>query len=237
MVEESLHTDAQGADPAVPGLEPTVPKVVPEVLVPATSLPSGGPAARPLGRPPGSLNRYRLGRHHRVRTLSPEGEEAACKLAAHGMDAESIAPVLGERLTTVARALNKKIAQRRIAFLRGQVLLREIEHGFALPEMLPQARAALIDVMQTGDLKERSVAARWLHGALVAKPVQQTRTQIEVSGKLQHDLSPVLEQIGKHLAAIRSANVGRDPLARVRSGSEALVRPQIEAGESDAGSS
>jgi hypothetical protein len=145
-----------------------------------------------------------------------------------GIDPATIAAAVGSTERRVEAALRRRPVKARLEQIRGEVVLREVQHHFGLHELLPNGRKAIGDALYQGNAKVRSDVGRWLHEVLIGKPTD--KSEVHVSGRLEHDLSPVLGQIQQHLSAIREANQGRDPLARVRQGDEVLVRPQIQSG-------
>jgi len=165
---------------------------------------------------------------HRIKALSPDELEAACQMSVRGVDCATIAQALASTPRRVEVALKKRSTRQRLEQIRGEVVRREVEHYFALHNLLPGSAPTLADVMGRGTAKARGDIARWLHDMLIGRPSE--KSELHVSGRLEHDLSPVLGQIQQHLVAIREANAGRDPLARVRQGDEVLVRPMLPSG-------
>jgi len=166
---------------------------------------------------------------NQLKRLTPEALEAACHMHVRGIDAATIAAAIDSTERRVEAALRRRPVKKRLEQLRGEVVLREVQHHFGLHELLPKGRKAIDDALYQGNAKVRSDVGRWLHEVLVGKPTE--KRELTVQGRVEHDLSPVLGQIQQHLTAIREANQGRDPLSRVRQGDEVVVRPQLPSGE------
>jgi len=205
MVEpDSLHSGPEvgTADP-----EPSQDRLV------APSLGGGGPPSDV----PSPLQRYRK------RKFPSELEvEAALELAVAGFAPEKIAEVLGVKNHVVIRYLKTKLVKDRVREMKAAAVVGKVQHLHELERMLPKSRKAIKTVFETGDVKETRQMAQWLHEAVISKPAQQH--ELKIQGKIEHDLTPVFEQIGQHLSALREANQHRNPLARVQIGTEKLVR-------------
>jgi len=155
--------------------------------------------------------------------LSPEQGQAVARMYVNGASLGAIASALGRTPHGIRSALDTYLAPV-VEQVRALVLRECAVHQFEMLGMLPQARAVIQGGLASADEPTRLNTARWLIEATVPKPVARSEAEIRLSGSVTHDVSGVLEQIGTHLAALRAANVGRNPLARVRSGLDALPR-------------
>jgi len=155
--------------------------------------------------------------------LSPEQGQAVARMYVNGASLGAIASALGRTSHGIRSALDSYLAPV-VEQVRALVLRECAVHQFEMLAMLPQARACIQGGLASADEPTRLNTARWLIEATVPKPVARSEAEIRLSGSVSHDVSGVLEQIGTHLAALRAANVGRNPLARVRSGLDALPR-------------
>jgi hypothetical protein len=159
----------------------------------------------------------------RLPKLTDSQLELTCLLASEGLDAEGIAQMMGiDRVGAVKRVLKTKAGRIKIAQLKGEVMREELLHRHELARMLPKGRKVLNEAMDTGNTKERSQVAQWLHEAVVTKPAQKHEHRIEA--KIEHDLTPLFQQMGEHLAVLRQATQKRDVLDRVKLATEQDVR-------------
>ena len=150
------------------------------------------------------------------------------RLAAQGMEVGQIASALRLKVSGVGRFLNSKRGKALTQESRAFLELTQAEHQSGLVEMLPKVRQTISHVMDFGTARERSQAAQWVHEAVVSKPTQ--KVDVSVNGRLEHDLSPVLETIGRLLGDLREKTHSHG-LARVRSGNDITLTPQIPSGE------
>lgn len=164
--------------------------------------------------------------------LSEADFESACLLAARGVDTETIAAVLAEKPTKVARAIRSPKGKQRIRKIRGSEVLLEVTHQDRMRDMLPVARQAILDgIRHAQNSKNAADVGRWIHEAVIAKPAQKHEHKIE--GRIEHDLTPVFDKILGLIETVKEVREGRpDPLRRVISGHEAMAqRKALPSGE------
>lgn len=181
------------------------------------SLPGAGPPRSPAQR----------GR------IPTEQGRAIAQMYVAGAPLTMIAAVFGRTPHGIQAALDGHLAPV-VEEVRGRVMREVACHQFEMMAMLPLARSVVQGGLASADERTRLDTARWLIDAQVPKPITRTEQDLRISGHVNHDVSGVLEQIGSHLAALRSANTGRDLLARVKTGAEALPRLLIPAPTDDA---
>ena len=216
-VDDKLHTpgDGDGAAPA-PQASPAAPT----------------PAASSLAAHPNLRNGTRKGeRRGLYGNLDADSFESMCLLASRGMPAAEIAGVLLRSERKIEQLLKRPSTKARIAYLRGQQALRELEHEHELRELLPKARLAVAKAMAEGSIPQSQRSAHWLHEQLIPKPAQRVEKHVTLDGRVQHDLAPVFGQIKDLLASVREANQGDGWRKRVKSGGEAIARPALTSGE------
>ena len=145
-----------------------------------------------------------------------------CRLASQEKGAAFIGASLRIQPPRVARLLARRVNRLRVAQLRAEKATRLVEHEFEMVGLLPKARKVLEDGFENQNARIRLDTAKFLHSAVVEPPVE--RKQVRIEGRLEHDLSPMIAKISESLAALRESNQGRDPLARVKRGSEIQIR-------------
>lgn len=197
-MEDSLHSDRPE-----PGIGTSLPG--------ESSLPDAGSLAPPDPR---------LGAHR----MSEATRDAIARMIVMGAPVSTIAATTGRTSSTIYAAMQSGPLAEKIEQVRGEVIRQTATHYFELLSMLPSARVAIQGGLASQDERCRLETAKWLHTTVVPTPTARQEVDLRVSGGLNHDVTGVLEQIGTALATIRQANVGRDPLARVRTGPEALPR-------------
>ena len=176
---------------------------------------AGGTSLTPAPPPP------------RWKALTEEGFESACMLAVRGVDVDTIAAVLREPAKRVERALRSRPGRKRLQELRGASVLRKIKYEEKLSSLLPHGAEAIEQgLRKAATVKNAADVGRWLHEAMVAKPAQ--KHEVDVSGRIEHDLSPVFERIAEGLRELKEAQRGRpDPLTRVMDGTQALAQRKV----------
>jgi flagellar biosynthesis component FlhA len=125
-----------------------------------------------------------------------------------------------------AAAVNQGLKER-VEVVRAEVFRNLTAHHYELMGMLPEVRAAISSGLRSQDEPTKLATAKWLHEAVVPKPIQRTETDHFHTGNVQqqHDVSGVLVEVGKSLAALAQAQVGKASyLERVKSGPDALPR-------------
>jgi hypothetical protein len=150
--------------------------------------------------------------------------DAIARMFVAGVAISAIAATYHHASTTIRSWLEGPLATR-VEAARGAVLREVAIHNFELYAMLPQVRVALQGGLLSQDDRIRLETARWLHEQLIPKPTQRIETDLHVSGQVSHEVTGTLAQIATSLAEIREANAQRIPLARVRSGRDALPSP------------
>ena len=202
-MEDSLHDDAPRTPP----------------VAGPSGLGSSGPAqadASPVAAGP-PLPRTR-------QPMSDATRDAIARMIVMGAPVSTVAAVTGRRADTIHAALQSGPLAERVEYYSGEVIRQIATHKFELMAMLPQARVAIQGGLASQDERCRLETSKWLHEVCVPKPVARAEMDVRLSGGMTHDVSGVLEKIGTSLTAIRELNAGRDPLARVRTGPEALPR-------------
>ena len=160
----------------------------------------------------------------RQRILNEQEAETACKLMSQGYDNQRVAEILCCKPYTIDRLRRSRPGKARILQLKHFLTKVEVEQRFGLAEMMPKARAVLGGVLEVGNARERAQTAQWLHEQVVTKPA--VKHEHKIQGRLEHDLGPVFQQMGEHLAALRKANEedSRQRPNEIEVGSEKLVR-------------
>lgn len=163
--------------------------------------------------------------------LSESQLDQACKLALRGLDPQAIADVIDLPEKRVARSLQSKAGRARQRKIRGQAILAELEHEEAMRGLLPKVPKTVKEGMEVASAKDAAAIAMKVHEAVIQKPPQ--RIEMTHSGRIEHDLTPIFSKLQESLSAIREAQAGRDPLARVVRGDVGLAqhRPLLPAGE------
>lgn len=161
--------------------------------------------------------------------LSEAELESACKLAARGVEVETIADALLLPEKRVARALRSRKGRHKVRWLRGQAILQELEHEEAMRGLLPRARKSVKEGLECASAKDAAQIGMKVHEAVIQKPPQ--RIEHTHQGRIEHDLTPIFERLQESLGKIREAQQGRDPLARVVRGDVGLAqhRPLLPA--------
>jgi hypothetical protein len=140
-------------------------------------------------------------------SLTEDEQTLVCKLASADVPLEQIADALMVKPGVIRKLVRSRPGKARIRALKVADRTAEIQQKFGLLEMLPKARKVLSGAMDTGNTKERSQVAQWLHEAVISKPVQKVEHKIQ--GKLEHDLTPLFQGMAEHLKALKEANQGR----------------------------
>lgn len=166
--------------------------------------------------------------------MSEATRDAIARMVVMGAPVSTIASVVGRSPSTLYAAMQSGPLAEKIESVRGEVIRQTATHYFELLAMLPFARVAIQGGLASQDERCRLETAKWLHTTVVPAPSTRSEVDLRVSGALNHDVTGILEQIGLRLGEIRAANAGRDPLARVRTGPEALPRVALPAMSDDA---
>jgi len=164
--------------------------------------------------------------------MSLETGNSIARMYVSGAPLSMIASTFGRSVSGIKLAIETHLAPT-IEEVRGQVMREVAMHQFEMLAMLPLCRSVVQGGLSSADERTRLDTARWVIEATVPKPVSRSESDIRLTGNVNHDVSGVLEQIGTSLAAIRSANNGRDPLARVKTGADALPRLMIPPSPTD----
>ena len=180
------------------------------------------PSAPPVRVPPKRLRQP-------WKQLSESELETACKLAARGVDVPTIADALMHPEKRVERALKSRVGRHKVRWIRGQAILKEVEHEEAMRDLLPRARKSVKEGMEVATAKDAAAIGMKVHEAVIQKPPQ--RIEHTHQGRIEHDLTPIFSKLQDSLTAIREAQAGRDPLARVVRGDVGLSqnRPMLPA--------
>lgn len=122
----------------------------------------------------------------------------------------------------------------RIDEIRAQVMRETATHWFEMLAMLPQVRLNIQNGLLSQDERVRLEMTRWVHERIV--PPAAVRQEVEHTVHFGEEVQLLLGAMTEKLEAIRRDNVGRDPLAAVRRGSDALpravvIRPEAERGD------
>lgn len=153
--------------------------------------------------------------------------ETVCLLTAGGVEKARIAEILGCHPYRVGAVLKKRANKDRVAQLKGEMLKHEVEQHFGLMRMLPKSREVIGRALD-GSEKVRVETAKWLHESVIAKPAQ--KQELRIQGRVEHDLKPLIEQMGKQIEVFRERAQNSKALERVKIGTAALVR-QLPSGE------
>lgn len=200
------------------GDNPTSAAEAASALEPEGHPPSGPPetvaASLPAGEPPsaGPLPRG---------SLSAAQADAVARMVVQGRPINTISMAVGRSPESLRRMIAGSLRPR-IEQIRAEVMRETSAHWFEMLAMLPQARLNMQTALMSQDEKVRVDMSKWIHEAIVPRPAQHQ--EVEHTVHLGDEVSGLLEAMNARLAAITSANAGRDPLARVKTGPEALPR-------------
>jgi hypothetical protein len=146
------------------------------------------------------------------------------RLTIQGRPLSLIAMAVGRPPDALRRMISGSLRPR-IEALRAQVMRETAAHWFEMLAMLPQARANMQTALLSNDEKIRLSTSQWIHEQLVPRPTQTH--EVEHNVHFGEEVTGLLEAMNRQLGEVRDAQGGRDPLARVRTGSEALSRPVL----------
>ena len=166
--------------------------------------------------------------------MSEATMDAVARMHVAGATSRMIGGAVGRSPESIRSALEGSLAGK-VEEVRGLVIRETATHYFEMMAMLPQVRAVLQGGLVSPGLEERVriSLAQWFHETLVPRPAQRQEHDVHLSGGVDHNVTGLLAQIGTDLAALREENLGVNPLARVRTGPEALLRPVLTSGNGD----
>lgn len=153
--------------------------------------------------------------------LSASQADAVARMVVQGRPLSLIAMAVGRSPEAIRRMIGGSLRPK-IDEVRALVIRETSAHWFEMLAMLPQARANMQSALLSADEQTRVSMSKWLHERIVPAPVQQQ--EIEHTVHLGEDVAQLLGAMNERLAEIQTANAGRDPLARVRTGPDALRR-------------
>lgn len=179
---------------------------------PGSSLPQAGP-------PPASYTA--LGPRG---PLSEAQKDAVARLVVQGRPLNMIAMAVGRSPEAIRRMIDGSLKPK-IEEVRAQVIRETSTHWFEMLAMLPQARQNMQSALLSADERVRVDMTKWVHQAIVPQPAQVHETEVNVN--LGEGAVQLLSEMNERLLELASANRGRDPLARVRTGPEALPRAVV----------
>lgn len=175
-----------------------------------SSAPSQLPSAADLASPRGPL--------------SAAQADAVARMVVQGRPLNLIAMAVG-RSPQSLRAMIAGSLRPKIDEVRALVIREVSAHWFEMLAMLPMARQNMNSALLSQDERTRVDMSKWVHERIVPPPSQQQ--EVEHTVHFGEEVQSLLSAMNDRLADIQRANVGRDPLARVRTGPEALPRPVV----------
>lgn len=175
-----------------------------------------------LGASPPPLTAYQLAPP--VGSLSATQADAVARMVVQGRPLQLIAMAVGRSPESLRRMIAGSLRPK-IDEVRAQVMREVSAHWFEMLAMLPQARQNMQSALLSPDESTRVAMSKWIHERIVPPPAAQQ--EVEHTIHFGEEVAGLLAAMNDRLAEIQAANKGRDPLARVRSGPDALPRPVI----------
>lgn len=155
--------------------------------------------------------------------LSAAQADAVARLVVQGRPLNLIAMAVGRSPEAIRRMMSGQSLRTKIDEVRALVLRETSAHWYEMLAMLPQARANMQLALLSTDESVRVSMSKWLHERIVPAPTQQQ--EVEHTVHFGEEVTQLLTAMNDRFAVIDAAQEGRDPLARVRTGPEALRRP------------
>jgi hypothetical protein len=152
--------------------------------------------------------------------------DALARMVVAGVPRRVIASHLRRSAKSIARHLSSPKTLERVDYYQGQALDHLSRHYFGMLDMLDDARMRIHQGINSQDARLAVETSKWLIDAVMPK-VDRHEVEHTVTAEVGADLSNVFGRIADSLEAITTANAGRDPLARVRTGPNALPRPTV----------
>lgn len=142
-------------------------------------------------------------------------------MVVQGRPLNLIAMAVGRSPNAIRRMIGGSLAPK-IEEVRALVLRETSAHWFEMLAMLPQARLNMQSALLSQDEQTRVSMSKWLHERIVPPPTQHH--EVEQTIHLGEGVTELLTAMNDRLADIARDNAGRDPLARVKTGADALPR-------------
>ena len=158
--------------------------------------------------------------------------EAVARMQVAGASVAQIAAAVGVTPATIRRHLAEptgKVAER-LEAVQGIVLQATATHYFEMLGMLEQARTNIQGGLCSGDEKERNKLSMWLIEHVAPRPAQRIDNNVNLTAS--PELTEAMGSIARSAQMLAEARAGVTTL-RVRSGTEALPTPVLEAMNKD----